>query len=102
MKQYKEIAAAMTTCKCFTPYFSGVDPVDPFHVKHNINFDDWFGSYNAINGCINQFITQFVDCPQYAYTVKELCYFRDYVDPFVLISTEIVQLIEYVCTIYRN
>ena len=41
-----------------------------------------------------------VDCPQYAYIVRGLLYFRDYADPFVLTSTEIVQLIEYVCTIY--
>ena len=36
----------------------------------------------------------FVDCPQYAYIVNDLCYFRDYADPFVLTSTDIVQLIE--------
>ena len=42
----------------------------------------------------------FVDCPQYAYIVRYLCYFRDYANPFVLTSTEIVQLIEYLCTIY--
>ena len=69
--------------------------------KYSINFNVWFGSYNAINGCINNFITQYVDCPQYvncpqyAYIVRDLCYFRDYTDPFVLTSTEIVQLIEY-------
>ena len=67
--------------------------------KYSINFNDWFVSYNAINGCINHFITQFVDCPQHAYIVRELCYFRDYADPFLLTSTEIVQLIEYICTI---
>ena len=61
--------------------------------KNSINFNDWFGSYNAINGCINNLITQFVDCPRYAYIVRDLCYFRDYADPFVLTSTEIVQLI---------
>ena len=66
--------------------------------KYSINLQ-WFGSYNAINGCINHFITQFVDCPQYAYIVRDLCYFRDYADPFVLTNTEIVQLIEYICTI---
>ena len=67
--------------------------------KYSINVYDCVGSYNAINGCINHFITQFVDCPQYTYIVKYLCYFRDYADPFVLTSTEIVQLIEYLCTI---
>ena len=41
--------------------------------KYSINFSDWFGSYNAINGCINNFITQYVDCPQYAYIVRNLC-----------------------------
>ena len=45
------------------------------------------------------FITQYVDCPQYAYIVRDLCYVRDYADPVVLTSTEIVQLIEYLCTI---
>ena len=58
--------------------------------KYSINFNDWFGSYNAINGCINHFIIQYVDCPQYAYSVRDLCYFRDYADPFVLTSTEIL------------
>ena len=34
--------------------------------KYSINFNNWFGSYTTINGCINHFISQFVDCPQYA------------------------------------
>ena len=34
-----------------------------------------------------------------AYIVRDLCYFRYYADPFVLTSTEIVQIIEYLCTI---
>ena len=42
--------------------------------KYSINFNDWFGLYNAINGCINNLITQFVDYPQYAYIVRDLCY----------------------------
>ena len=72
------------------------------YLSHNysINFNDWFGSYNVINDCINHFITQYVDCPQYAYIERDLCYFIDYVDQFVLTSTGIVQLIEYLCTIY--
>ena len=41
----------------------------------------------------------FGDCPQYVYIVRDLCYFRHYTDPFILTSTEIVQLIENVCTI---
>ena len=41
-----------------------------------------------------------MDCPQYAYIIRDLCYFRDYADPFVFTSTEIVQLIEYLCTIH--
>ena len=40
-----------------------------------------------------------VDCPQYAYIVRDLFYFRDYADPFVLTRTEIVQQIEYLCPI---
>ena len=67
--------------------------------KYSINVNDCVGSYNAINGCINHFTKQFVDYPQYTYIVRDLCYFRDYVDPFVLTSTGIVQLIEYLCTI---
>ena len=43
----------------------------------------------------------FGDCPQYVYIVRDLCCFRDYVDPFVLTSTEIVQLIEYLCTTFH-
>ena len=27
-----------------------------------------------MNGCINNFITQYVDCPQYAYIIRDLCY----------------------------
>ena len=42
----------------------------------------------------------FCDCPQYVYIVRDLYYFRDYADPFVITSTEIVQLIEYLSTIY--
>ena len=43
--------------------------------KYSINFNDWFCSYNDINGSINNFITQYVDCPQYAFIVRDLCYF---------------------------
>ena len=60
--------------------------------KYSINFNDWFGSYNAINCYINHFITQFVDYPQYAYIVRYLCYFRDSADPFVFTSTEMLLL----------
>ena len=42
----------------------------------------------------------FGGCPQYIYIVRDLCYFRDCVNPFVLTRTEIVQLIEYLSTIY--
>ena len=41
-----------------------------------------------------------VDCPQYAYIVRNLFYFRDYADSFVFTSTDIVQLNEYLCTTY--
>ena len=62
--------------------------------KYRINLNDWFGSNDTINDCSKHFITQFVDCPKYAYIVSDLpCYFRDYADPFTLPSTEIVQLI---------
>ena len=67
--------------------------------KYSIYLNDRFGSYNALNGCINNLITQFVDCSQYTYIVRDFCYFRDYAEIFVLTSTEIVQIIEYLCTI---
>ena len=40
-----------------------------------------------------------VDCPQYAYIVRNLFIFEN-TDPFVLTSTEIVQPNEYFCIIY--
>ena len=46
--------------------------------RYSINLNHWLCSYNAINGCINPFTTQFVDCPQYAYIVRDVCSFRDY------------------------
>ena len=70
--------------------------------KYSINFSDWFVSYNAINGCINNFFTQYVDYLQYAYIIRDLCYFKDYADPFVLTSTEISQLIEYFQTYFTR
>ena len=44
-------------------------------------------------------LRNFGDCPQYVYILRDSCYVRDYADPFVLTSTEIVQLIEYLYTI---
>ena len=35
----------------------------------------------------------------YGIMIRDRCYYRDSCDPHVLTSTEIVQLIEYVCTI---
>ena len=58
--------------------------------KCSINFNDWVGSCNAITGCIKHFITQCVDCQQYIYIVRYLCYFRYHADPFVLTGTESV------------
>ena len=71
-------------------FYSYINVVCSFFVEFLFNK---FFLYNLKNGCINNFITQYVDYPQYAYIVTYLCYFRDYADPFVLTSTEIVQLI---------
>ena len=67
--------------------------------KYNIKSIQWFDSYNIVNHCIKNYIALHVNYPQDAYVIRDLCFYRDYGDPFVLTSTDIVQLIEYLCTI---
>ena len=44
-----------------------------------------------------------LNCTDYNYGIfiRDLCHYRDSCDPHILIATEIVQLIEYLCTIYE-
>ena len=67
--------------------------------KFNIKYEQRFNSFNVIQHCITRYITKHIHHPEHAVIIRELCLIRDYGDPFVLTSTEISQLIEYLCTI---
>ena len=54
----------------------------------------WYESYNSVHHSIMDYISR--NCTDHNY---HLCHYRDSCDPHVLTATEIVQLIEYLCTI---
>ena len=48
---------------------------------------------------INDYVTDFIVTPDISHFISELCICRDSGDFSVLTSTEMSQLIEYICTI---
>ena len=49
---------------------------------------------------INDYVTHFIVTPDISHFIRELCICRDSGDFSVLTSTEMSQLLEYICTIY--
>ena len=70
-----------------------------FSYKYDIKPHQWFDSFCKVKYHIDRYVILHVNHPQNAFIIKELCLLRDTNGPFVLTFTEIVQLIEYLCTI---
>ena len=59
----------------------------------------WYESYNSVHHSIMNYISLNCIDHNYGIMIRDLCHYRDSCDPHVLTVTEIVQLIEYLCTI---
>ena len=59
------------------------------HYEYSIMSHQWYESYISRN-CTDH---------NYGIMIRDLIHYRDSCDPHVLTATEIVQLIEYLCTI---
>ena len=70
-----------------------------FSYKYLIMSHQWYESYNSVHHSIMDYISRNCTDHNYGIMIRDLIYYRDSCDPHVLTATEIVQLIEYLCTI---
>ena len=59
----------------------------------------WYESHNSVHHSLMDYSSLICTDLNYGIMIRDLCYCRDSCDPHVLTATEIVQLIEYLCTI---
>ena len=69
------------------------------YYKYSIMSHQWYESYNSVHHSIMDYISRNCTDHNYGIMIRDLCHYRDSWDPHVLTATEIVQLIEYLCTI---
>ena len=70
-----------------------------FSYKYSIMSHQWYESYNSVHHSIMAYISPNCTDHNYGIMIRDLCHYRDSCEPHVLTATEIVQLIEYLCTI---
>ena len=70
-----------------------------FSYKYSILPYQWYESYNSVHHSIMHYISQNCTDHNYGFMIRDLCFYRDSCDPHVLTATDIVTLIEYLCTI---
>ena len=70
-----------------------------FSYKYDIKPSHWYEPFSAIDHCIKHYIACKVNHLQDAFFIRDLCLARDSGELSILSSTEMVQLIEYLCTI---
>ena len=70
-----------------------------FSYKYSILPHQWYQSYNSVHHSIMDYISQNCTDHNYGIMIGDLCFYKDSCDPHVLTATEIVTLIEYLCTI---
>ncbi len=70
-----------------------------FCYKYSISPLTWYLPLHKVMNCIDNYVTIYVDNPDYGYFVRELCITRDLSEEQVMTSREMSQLIEYICTI---
>ena len=58
-----------------------------------------YESYNSVHHSIMDYISRNCTDHNYGIMIRDLIHYRDSCDPHVLTAIEIVQLIEYLCTI---
>ena len=71
----------------------------PVLYKYLIMSYQWYESYYSVHHSIMDYISLNCTDHNYGIMIIDLCYYRDVCDPHVLTATDIVQIIEYLCTI---
>ena len=67
--------------------------------KYNLSQTLWISPLCNVYKCINDYVTVFIVTPDINHFIRELCICRDSGDFSALTSTEMSQLLEYICTI---
>ena len=70
--------------------------------KYDLSPTSWISPLCNVYQCINDYVTDFIVTPDISHFIRELCICRDSGDFYVLTSTELSQLLEYICTIIIN
>jgi hypothetical protein len=70
-----------------------------FSYKYRISPITWCAPLHTVFNCITDYVSHNVYNPRDGYFVRELCISRDLEVECILTSTEMSQLIEYICTI---
>ena len=71
--------------------------VDTLSYKYDLT--SWISPLCKVYKCIHDYVTDFNVIPDITHFIRELCICRDSGDFKVLTSTEMSQLLEYICTI---
>ena len=67
--------------------------------KYDLSPTSWISPLCNVNKYINDYVTYFIVTPDISNFIRELCICRDSGDFSVPTSTEMSQLLEYICTI---
>ena len=67
--------------------------------RYDLSPTTWISPLCKVYKCIHDYVTDFIVTPDISHFIRELCIFRDSGYFTVLTSTEISQLLEYICTI---
>ena len=67
--------------------------------RFDLSPTSWISQFCEVYKSVNDYVTDFILTPDISYFIRELCICRDFGDFSVLTSTEMSQLIEYICTI---
>ena len=93
------VAWRKVVCKLWRlPYITHCNLLHTFNNSLPIH-PQWYESYNYVHHSIMDKISLNCTDHNYGLLIRDLCHYRDSCDPHGLTATEIVQLIEYLCTI---
>ena len=67
--------------------------------KYDLSPTSWISPLCKVDKCINDYATDFIVTPDISNCIRELCICRDSLYFSVLSSTDMSQLLEYICTI---
>ena len=69
--------------------------------KYNLSPTLWISPLCNVYTCINDYVTDFIVTPDISHFIRELCICRDSGDLYVLTSTEMSPLLEYIFVQYN-